>query len=75
MGNEPTAQTLRLLAALSRQRSGLDEVLHRFGATNPRLFGSVAVATLETIAIWISSSTWLQGLATRCYAWPGLLRS
>lgn len=42
MRNEPTAQTLRLRAVLNRQRGGLVEVLDRYGATNPRLFGSVA---------------------------------
>lgn len=42
MRNEPTAQTLRLRAVLNAQRAGLVEVLDRYGATNPRLFGSVA---------------------------------
>lgn len=42
MGTEPTAQTLRLRAALRRHRAGLVEVLDKYGATNPRLFGSVA---------------------------------
>ncbi|MGL5866167.1 MAG: nucleotidyltransferase family protein [Dermatophilaceae bacterium] len=42
MRSEPTPQTLRLRAALDRQQSGVGTVLDRFGATNPRLFGSVA---------------------------------
>lgn len=42
MSDEATAQTLRLRSALDRQRDGLVEVLDRFGASNPRLFGSVA---------------------------------
>lgn len=42
MTNDPTAPALRLRAALERERGGLVEVLDRFGATNPRLFGSVA---------------------------------
>ncbi|QYJ05252.1 nucleotidyltransferase family protein [Nocardioides panacisoli] len=40
--SEPTDHALRLRAALDQQRSGLTEVLDRFSAANPRLFGSVA---------------------------------
>lgn len=40
--SEPTAATLRLGAALKSDRSRVDQVLDRYGATNPRLFGSVA---------------------------------
>lgn len=40
--SEPTAATLRLRAALTRRGSRVGEVLNRYGATNPRLFGSVA---------------------------------
>lgn len=40
--NEPTDHALRLRAALRQQRRGLTEVLDKFGAANPRLFGSVA---------------------------------
>lgn len=40
--NEPTAHALRLRAALEGKRAGVVEVLDRFGATNPLLFGSVA---------------------------------
>lgn len=39
---EPTAATLRLRHAIEQHRSNLGEVLGRYGATNPRLFGSVA---------------------------------
>lgn len=39
---EPTAATLRLRAAFKRHRNRVDEVLDRYGATNTRLFGSVA---------------------------------
>lgn len=39
---EPTAATLRLRAALKLHRSRIGDVLDRYGATNPRLFGSVA---------------------------------
>lgn len=39
---EPTVATLRLRAALRLNRSHIGEVLERYGATNPRLFGSVA---------------------------------
>lgn len=40
--SEPTAATLRLRAALKWQGSRVVEVLERYAATNPRLFGSVA---------------------------------
>jgi len=40
--SEPTAATLLLRAALKRQGSRVAEVLGRYNATNPRLFGSVA---------------------------------
>jgi predicted nucleotidyltransferase len=40
--SEPTAATLLLRAALKRQRSRVADVLGQYGATNPRLFGSVA---------------------------------
>ena len=40
--NPPTVATLRLRAASKRQGSRVAEVLGRYGATNPRLFGSVA---------------------------------
>src|SRR5690349_21384653 len=39
---EPTAATLRLRAALTLHRRRVDEVLDRYAALNPRLFGSVA---------------------------------
>ena len=39
---EPTAATLLLRAALKRQGSRVAEVLEQYGATHPRLFGSVA---------------------------------
>ena len=39
---ETTAATLRLRAALTQHGVGVSEVLGRYGATNPRLFGSVA---------------------------------
>ncbi|MGI8418378.1 MAG: nucleotidyltransferase family protein [Nakamurella sp.] len=39
---EPTVATLRLRAALTRQGDHVAEVLRRYGASNPRLFGSVA---------------------------------
>lgn len=38
----PTAATLRLRAALTMHRGRVGDVLDRYGATNPRLFGSVA---------------------------------
>lgn len=40
--SEFTGESLRLRADLNRQRSAVAEVLTRYGATNPRLFGSVA---------------------------------
>lgn len=40
--SEPTATTLRLRAALTQHGSRVGELLGRYGATNPRLFGSVA---------------------------------
>lgn len=40
--SQPTAATLLLRAALKRQGSRVAEVLGQYGATNPRLFGSVA---------------------------------
>lgn len=39
---EPTAATLRVRAALTRHEVVVGEVLGRYGAANPRLFGSVA---------------------------------
>lgn len=39
---EPTLATLRLRAALNGQRGRVAQVLRRYNATNPRLFGSVA---------------------------------
>ena len=39
---DPTAATLRFRAALKLHRSRIGDVLDRYGATNPRLFGSVA---------------------------------
>ena len=39
---EPTEATMRLRAALTVHRGRIGEVLDRYGATNPRLFGSVA---------------------------------
>jgi predicted nucleotidyltransferase len=38
----PTAAALRLRAALDRHSARVDEVLSRYDASNPRLFGSVA---------------------------------
>ena len=40
--SEPTAATLRLRAALTQQADHFAELLKRYGASNPRLFGSVA---------------------------------
>lgn len=40
--SDPTAATLRLRAAITQHGSRLADVLERYGATNPRLFGSVA---------------------------------
>lgn len=37
-----TADSLALRAAIGAHREELDEVLRRYGASNPRLFGSVA---------------------------------
>jgi uncharacterized protein len=37
-----TAETESLRAAIERCRPALEEILHRYGARNPRLFGSVA---------------------------------
>ena len=39
---EPTAATLRLRGALAQHGDVVGEVMCRYGATNPRLFGSVA---------------------------------
>ncbi|QGN32121.1 nucleotidyltransferase domain-containing protein [Microlunatus sp. Gsoil 973] len=40
--SEVTGAALRLRADLQRHRGLIAEVLERYGATNPRLFGSVA---------------------------------
>ncbi|WP_026536438.1 nucleotidyltransferase family protein [Arthrobacter sp. H14] len=40
--SEPTAATLQIRAALQQQESRVAELLRQYGATNPRLFGSVA---------------------------------
>lgn len=37
-----TTETESLRAVIAVHRSALDDVLHRYGASNPRLFGSVA---------------------------------
>lgn len=37
-----TAESVSLRAALSAHRDAVDAVLRRYGAANPRLFGSVA---------------------------------
>ncbi len=39
---EASVATLRLRSALDSHRSRIAELLDRYGATNPRLFGSVA---------------------------------
>lgn len=36
------SESAALRAAVAAQRDALDEILDRYGATNPRLFGSVA---------------------------------
>lgn len=41
--NEPSAATLHLRGALKQSAVRIDEVLSRYGATNPRIFGSVAL--------------------------------
>lgn len=38
----PTAAAVRLRAALTQHEDRVTEILGRYGATNPRLFGSVA---------------------------------
>lgn len=38
----PTAESESIRAAISRHRAALDDILRRYGATNARLFGSVA---------------------------------
>ena len=37
-----TAQSLSLRAAIAAHRAAIDDILRRYGAVNPRLFGSVA---------------------------------
>jgi hypothetical protein len=37
-----TSESLALRASVAARRDALDEILFRYGATNPRLFGSVA---------------------------------
>jgi predicted nucleotidyltransferase len=37
-----TAESVSLRAAIAAQRAALDDILRRYGAVNPRLFGSVA---------------------------------
>ncbi len=37
-----TTQSESLRAAIARHRGALDAIMHRYAATNPRLFGSVA---------------------------------
>jgi predicted nucleotidyltransferase len=37
-----TSESAMLRAAIAAQRDPLDEILNRYAATNPRLFGSVA---------------------------------
>ena len=40
--SKPTRATARLRAALERHEGRVTEVLSKYGASNPRLFGSVA---------------------------------
>jgi predicted nucleotidyltransferase len=40
--SEPSAAARRLQAVLAAHRVLVDDVLHRYGASNPRVFGSVA---------------------------------
>ena len=40
--SSPTVETASLLATIDAHRAALESVLARDGATNPRLFGSVA---------------------------------
>jgi uncharacterized protein len=37
-----TAESVSLRAAIAAQRAAMDDILRRYGAVNPRLFGSVA---------------------------------
>ena len=37
-----TSESATLRAEIAARRGALDEILHRYAATNPRLFGSVA---------------------------------
>jgi predicted nucleotidyltransferase len=37
-----SAESVSLLAAIAAQRAAMDDILRRYGAVNPRLFGSVA---------------------------------
>lgn len=39
---EATSESIALRAAVAAQRGALDVILARYGAVNPRLFGSVA---------------------------------
>lgn len=41
----PTPSSIRLRELIDAHRDELDAVMHRYGATNPRLFGSVARGT------------------------------
>ena len=43
----PTAATLRLRAVLAQHAEQVQQVLARYGASNPRLFGSVARGDAE----------------------------
>ncbi|WP_338749215.1 nucleotidyltransferase family protein [Janibacter alittae] len=45
--SELTAASLRLRAALTQHKSRVVDVLERYSATNPRLFGSVARGDAE----------------------------
>ena len=45
--SESTAATLRLRAALTQQADHIAALLKRYGASNPRLFGSVARGDAE----------------------------
>lgn len=38
----PTGETLRIRAALASHRGRVSDVMDRYGATHPRVFGSVA---------------------------------
>ncbi len=73
--SEPTAASLRLRAGLAQQGDRVADALARYGANNPRLFGSVARGDAGEDSDLDLLVDLVLGLVMSCCAWPDLPRS